>query len=219
MKMRWEPLLAPGMSAALLAWFAMLSSNHLLAQTYADSPDPQAHETRAQHDARMKWWTDARFGLFIHWDMSSVAGTEISWSRQSARPLDVDKVPAGYVEDPAYDNLYQRFNPTKFNATEWARLAQAAGMNYIVFTAKHHGGFCMWDTKLTSYSIMNTPFKRDVVKELADACHQAGLPFGLYYSPRDWHHPDYGVGDNRQYNAYMKGQLTELLTHYGKIDD
>jgi len=166
----------------------------------------------------MKWWTEARFGMFIHWDMSSVAGTEISWSRQSARPLDVDKAPAGYVEDPAYDQLYQRFNPTKFDATEWVRLAKAAGMKYIIFTAKHHGGFCMWDTKLSTYSIMNSPFKRDVVKELADACHKADMPLGLYYSPRDWHQPDYGVGDNSKYTAYFKGQLTELLTRFGKID-
>ena len=91
-------------------------------------------------------------------------------------------------------------------------------MKYIVFTAKHHGGFCMWDTKLTDYYIMNTPFKRDVVKELADACHEAKMPLGLYYSQRDWHHPDYGIGDNRKYIDYMNGQLRELLTNYGKID-
>jgi len=195
-----------------------LPSTHLLAQMAVKPSDRNANETSAQRDARMKWWTDARFGMFIHWDMSSIPGTEISWSRQSARPLDVDKAPAGFVEDPVYDHLYQRFNPTNFSAKEWVRVAQAAGMKYIVFTAKHHGGFCMWDTKLTSYSIMNTPFKRDVVRELADACHEAGMPLGLYYSPRDWHQPDYGVGNNSKYTAYMQGQLTELLTRYGKID-
>lgn len=169
-------------------------------------------------DTRMQWWSEARFGMFIHWDMSSVAGTEISWSRGATKPLDIFGHKAGYVEDPAYDNLYKKFNPAKFNATEWVQLAKDAGMKYIVFTAKHHGGFCMWDTKLTDYSIMNTPFKRDVVRELADACHKAGIRFGLYYSQRDWHHPDYGIGGNRKYVDYMNGQVRELLTNYGTVD-
>lgn len=166
----------------------------------------------------MAWWREARFGMFIHWDMSSIAGTEISWSRKATKPLDVTGDKAGYVEDPVYDHLYERFNPQNFDAMKWVRLAQDAGMKYIVFTAKHHGGFCMWDTKLTDYSIMHTPFKRDVVKELSEACHKVGVRFGLYYSPRDWHHPDYGIGDNSKYHQYLKGQLTELLTHYGKVD-
>ena len=175
-------------------------------------------ESPAQRDARTAWWREARFGMFIHWDMSSLAGTEISWSRQGSKPLDIYGDPAGYVEDPAYDNLYKNFNPTNFNAQAWVQLAKAAGMKYLVFTAKHHGGFSMWDTKLTDYSIMHTPFKRDVLKELADACHVEGLRFGIYYSPRDWHHPDYGIGDNAKYVAYMDGQLRELLTNYGTVD-
>jgi alpha-L-fucosidase len=179
-----------------------------------ESATPPAPE----RDARLEWWRQARFGMFIHWDMSSIAGTEISWSRKGSKPLDIRGDPAGYVEDPAYDNLYKQFNPQRFDAKEWVGLAKAAGMKYLVFTAKHHGGFCMWDTKMTDYSIMNTPFKRDVLKELADACHAAGLRFGIYYSPRDWHHPDYGMGDNRKYVAYMDGQLRELLTHYGQVD-
>ena len=175
-------------------------------------------ETSSPPDNRMAWWTAARFGMFIHWDMSSIDGTEISWSRKATKPLDATGDKAGYVEDPVYDNLYQRFNPTNFDAKAWVLLAKAAGMKYIVFTAKHHGGFCMWDTKLTDYSIMHSPFKRDVVKELADASHKAGMRFGLYYSPRDWHHPDYGIGDNAKYHQYLKGQLSELLTNYGQID-
>ena len=169
--------------------------------------------------ARMQWWRDARFGMFIHWDMSSVAGTEISWSRLGPKPLDGSwGSPAGTGGDPVYDNLYKRFNPTKFDAKEWVRIAKDAGMKYMVFTTKHHGGFAMWDTKFTDYSIMSTPFKRDVVKELSEACHEAGLKFGIYYSPRDWYHPDYGVGDNSKYEAYMIGSLTELLTNYGAVD-
>ena len=179
----------------------------------------------------MAWWRDARFGMFIHWDMSSVEGCEISWSRGGSRPLDVPynpaghtdfkagrKDPAGYVEDPGYDHLYQKFNPTNFDANAWVKLAQDSGAKYIVFTSKHHGGFCMWDTKLTDYNIMNSPFKRDVVKELAEACHKAGMRFGIYYSPRDWHHPDYGMGDNRKYVDCMNAQMRELLTQYGPVD-
>lgn len=192
----------------LLASLALPSLLHA-----GDGPKVQGN-----YPERMNWWLDARFGMFIHWDMSSVAGTEISWSRGATKPLDITGDGAGYVEDPHYDNLYKQFNPTKFNAREWVRLAREAGMKYIVFTAKHHGGFCMWDSKLTDYDIMNTPFKRDVVKELADACHEAKMPLGLYYSQRDWHHPDYGIGDNRKYVDYMNGQLRELLTKYGKID-
>lgn len=171
-----------------------------------------------KENSNLKWFIDARFGMFIHWDMSSVLRTEISWSRKATKPLDITGDTAGYVEDSMYDNVYKKFNPTKFNATEWVRLAKKAGMKYIVFTAKHHGGFCMWNTKYTDYNIMHTPFHRDVLKELSEACHKAGLGFGIYYSPRDWHNPDYGIGDNRKYLDYMNGQLTELLTNYGKVD-
>lgn len=209
------PALAGGylrQTAVFLA--ATLPAFAALAQTNS-SP---ASEAPAQREGRMAWWREARFGMFIHWDMSSLAGTEISWSRHGSKPLDISNDPAGYVEDPAYDHLYERFNPTHFDATRWVKLAQAAGMKYIVFTAKHHGGFCMWETKLTDYSIVHAPFQRDVVKELAHACHAAGMRFGLYYSPRDWHQPDYGIGDNRKYVDYMNGQIRELLAYYGKVD-
>ncbi len=166
----------------------------------------------------MIWWQDARFGMFIHWDMSSIAGTEISWSRKGSKPLDIFGDPAGYVEDPFYDHLYERFNPTRFDADSWARLAKDAGMKYVVFTAKHHGGFAMFHTALSNYSIQNTAFKRDVVKELTAACHRHGIKVGIYYSQRDWHQPDYGAKDSSKYHTYLVGQLTELLTHYGKID-
>ena len=110
-----------------------------------------------QNQDRMKWWRDARFGMFIHWDMSSVAGTEISWSRKGPKPLDGPwGSPAGTGGDPVYDNLYKSFNPSQFNAKQWVDLAKKTGMKYLVFTAKHHGGFSMWDTKYSDYSIMNT---------------------------------------------------------------
>ena len=191
----------------------MLGSQMPVLSHAAESTEAPEH-----YAARTAWWQDARYGMFIHWDMSSVAGTEISWSRKGSKPLDIRGEPAGYVEDSAYDNLYKKFNPEKFDAKAWVRIAKGAGMKYLVFTAKHHGGFCMWDTKLTDYSIMSTPFNRDVLKDLADACHAEGLRFGIYYSPRDWHHPDYGMGDGQKYLAYMNGQMRELLTNYGKVD-
>ena len=201
-------------TASLFALLASLCMLHA-----ADAPGSQpTGETVPQREARMAWWREARFGMFIHWDMSSLAGTEISWSRKGSKPLDIFGEQSGYVEDPAYDNLYKNFNPTNFDARSWVQQAKAAGMNYLVFTAKHHGGFCMWDTRFTDYSIRHTPFQRDVLKELADACHAEGLRFGIYYSPRDWHQPDYGVGDGSKYRAYMDGQLRELLTHYGQVD-
>ncbi len=175
-------------------------------------------ENKKATESPIQIFSNARFGMFIHWDMSSVAGTEISWSRKGSKPLDITGDSAGYVADTAYDNLYKKFNPTNFDATKWVQLAKDAGMKYIVYTTKHHGGFCMWDTKQTDYNIMNTSFHRDVVKELSEACHKAGLMFGLYYSPRDWHQPDYGVGDNKKYVAYMNNELRELLTNYGKVD-
>jgi alpha-L-fucosidase len=159
-------------------------------------------------------WQDARFGMFIHWGPVSIKGTEIGWSRGDGIPIQ------------EYDNLYKQFNPVEFNADEWVATAKAAGMRYMILTAKHHDGFCLWDTKQTDHNIMNTPFKRDVVKELAAACNKGGIAFGTYYSTCDWHHPDFpltspGGGIARKssnldaYTEYLKSQTKELLTNYG----
>jgi alpha-L-fucosidase len=107
-------------------------------------------QTLTSRDERLEWWKDARFGMFIHWGPVSLKGTEISWSRGgSGIPIE------------EYDTLYKRFNPVNFNALEWVKIAKSAGMRYIVFTSKHHDGFCMWDTKYTDFNIMNSPFKRE----------------------------------------------------------
>lgn len=164
----------------------------------------------------LKNWRDQRFGMFIHWGPVSLTGKEIGWSRGSQIPV------------AEYDSLYKRFNPVKFDADEWVAVAKAAGMKYIVLTTKHHDGFCLWDTKETDYNIMNTPFGRDVVKELSEACRRAGIMFGAYYSTCDWHHPDFPLTspggrtarekhDLDRYTGYLKAQVRELLVNYGPL--
>ena len=167
-------------------------------------------------DSAVARWRAMRFGMFIHWGPVSLTAKEIGWSRGQSTPIE------------EYDNLYRRFNPSQFNAEEWVAIAKAAGMRYIVLTAKHHDGFCLWDTKLTDYNIMNTPFHRDVVRELGEACRRQGIAFGTYYSVCDWHHPDFPLtspggkvrrehSDIEAYNRYLLGQIQELITKYGPL--
>ncbi|MBI5688673.1 MAG: alpha-L-fucosidase [Verrucomicrobia bacterium] len=173
----------------------------------------------AATDANIPWWREARFGLFIHWGPVSLKGTEIGWSRAGERRG--YRGPGTLVPAEEYDNLYRQFNPTQFNAAEWVKIAQAAGMKYLVFTSRHHDGFSMFDTQASDYKITSplSPFRRDVVRELADACHAAGLKFGLYYSQPDWRHPDAFTPDRHdRYLAYLKTQVRELLTNYGRVD-
>lgn len=161
-------------------------------------------------------WSDARFGMFIHWGPVTLKGTEIGWSRGKQVPTE------------EYDNLYKQFDPVKFNADEWVSVAKAAGMKYIVLTTKHHDGFCLWDTKQTNYNIMHTPFKLDVVKELSEACKKQGIAFGAYYSTCDWYHPDFPLtspggkirkekSDLDAYTKYLKRQIAELMLNYGPL--
>jgi alpha-L-fucosidase len=183
------------------------------------------HESKAEKDARMEWWRQARFGLFIHWGLYSIPAGEwkgrtdhAEWIRTTAEiPLE------------EYERFVGQFNPVKFDATAWVRIAKDAGMKYIVITSKHHDGFCLFDSKYTDFDVMSTPFKRDILKELAEACHKEGIKLCFYYSIMDWHHPDYlprrgwekdrsseGASFSR-YVDYMKNQLKELLTNYGEI--
>ncbi|MEN9974375.1 MAG: hypothetical protein RLZZ282_381 [Verrucomicrobiota bacterium] len=195
------------MKPRLILSALLLAANALSAAPKAATPVSPAALTR---------WQDARFGMFIHWGPVSLKGTEIGWSRGSQVPIE------------EYDNLYKQFNPVKFNADEWVAVAKAAGMKYMVLTTKHHDGFCLWDTKQTDYNIMNSPFKRDVVKELAAACKKGGIAFGAYYSTTDWHHPDFPLtspGGNvvkeksnlEAYTTYLNAQTKELLTNYGPL--
>lgn len=184
----------------------------------------RAAESAAAHDQRMAWWRQARFGLFLHWGVYSVPAGEYQGKTNYAEWfLEETHMPVSQ-----YEKFAKQFNPVKFNAREWVALAKEAGMKYIVITSKHHDGFGMFRSDLTDWCIKSTPFQRDPLKELADACHDAGIRLCFYYSIMDWHHPDWGkrrpwndkatgTPDMDRYVAYMKGQLKELLTRYGPI--
>ena len=165
----------------------------------------------------MQWWREARFGLFVHWGPVSLKGTEIGWSRGGERR---GRGGTGTIPAEVYDNLYREFNPVEFDADEWVSIAKAAGMKYIVFTSKHHDGFSMFDSEATDYKITSpeSPYGRDVVAELARACHEAGLKLGFYYSPVDWYHPDYRTENHAKYIEFMHDQVKELCSNYGKVD-
>ncbi len=143
-------------------------------------------------DERMAWWRDARFGMFIHWGLYAVpAGTYNGKDAYYAEWVMFDsKIPVA-----EYANYANGFNPVKFDANQWAQLAKDAGMKYVVITAKHHDGFCMYKTGVDGFNVVDaTPFKRDPVKELAEACRKRGLKFGVYYSQaQDWHHAGGGI--------------------------
>ncbi|HEV58923.1 MAG TPA: carbohydrate-binding protein [Phycisphaerales bacterium] len=180
-------------------------------------------ETQKERDARMAWWRDARFGMFIHWGLYAIPAGEwkggtnhAEWIRHTAQiPLE------------EYDRFVHQFNPTRFDPDEWVRLAKYAGMKYIVITSKHHDGFCLWDSKQTDYDVMSTPYGQDILRKLTDACNRHGLRMCFYHSIMDWHHPDYlprrpweaasrpaQGADFSRYIAYMKRQLAELIQNY-----
>ena len=161
-----------------------------------------------------------RFGLFVHWGLYSIPAwhEQILWR--------------GKIKRKDYEQLIHQFNPVKFNPDEWLNLAEEVGMQSICFTTKHHDGFCMWDTKYTHYNIMNTPYGKDVLGMLAEACHRRGFPLSLYYSCPDWNHINYpnkgrhhemfgprhgDEPDLEKYYEFVRNQVTELGTMYGKI--
>jgi alpha-L-fucosidase len=173
---------------------------------------------------RTSWYRDSKFGMFIHWGPYSLASVEASWP--------IMKPTAGGITEAEYRELPKRFNPVKFDPDAFVDLARAAGQQYMVFTTKHHDGFCMFDTSFTDYKITNTPYGQDIVKKLANSCKERGMPLGFYYSPPDMHHPAFrdtsklakenwnGEPSRPEwplYLDYMQLQLTELLSGYGPV--
>lgn len=184
-------------------------------------------ETEEQKQERMAWWTHDRFGMFIHWGLYAMPARH-EWVMR------YEKIP---VEE--YHKYFELFEPDLYDPHEWAKMAKAAGMKYAVITTKHHEGFCLFKTDYTDYQALNAPLcRKDLIKEWVDAFRAEGLKVGFYYSLLDWHHPDFEIDrlhpqapkdkkdygklnkdrDMERYREYVKNQLTELLTQYGKID-
>jgi len=207
------------MKFLLLSLLALTSVNASAAEDYMD-------ETAAQHDVRMNWWRQARFGMFIHWGLYAEAAGE--WDGKTTSGVGEWIMNDLKIPLSQYATLVPRFKPVKFDAAQWVRIAKDAGMKYIVITSKHHEGFGMFRSSLTDWCIASTPFQRDPLKELAAACRAEGLTFCLYHSIMDWHNPEYAPRkpwndidknppDFDRYDAFLKGQLKELLTGYGRI--
>jgi alpha-L-fucosidase len=187
-------------------------------------------ETAEQRDERMQWWRQARFGMFIHWGVYSIpAGT---YKGKQISGIGEWIMENGDIPVAEYEKYAKQFNPVKFNASQWVQVAKNAGMKYIVITSKHHDGFCLWDSKVSQYDIMDAaPFKRDILKELSAACRKHGVRLCFYHSIMDWHHPDaqgpfypnYNDGSrtnpnfSRYVKTYLKPQLRELITNYGPL--
>ncbi|MDR2389978.1 MAG: alpha-L-fucosidase [Tannerellaceae bacterium] len=205
-------------------WICISASTFLRAQ----EPAPAwAVETPAEKQERMAWWTHDRFGMFIHWGIYAMPARH-EWIKLNEKISDVD-----------YQKYFENFDPDLYNPREWAAKARAAGMKYVVVTTKHHDGFCLWDSQVTDYKVTNTPYGKDLIAPLVEAFRAEGIRIGFYYSLLDWHHPDFPLdrlhpawpgspeaaqplNANRsmeRYRTYMKAQLTELLTRFGRIDE
>ena len=183
-------------------------------------------ETGAQKAERLKWWTDARFGMFIHWGIYAMPARH-EWVKNYER-----------MTTEQYQKYFDHFDPDMYNPREWAKMAKNAGMKYAVITSKHHDGFCLFESKYTDYHAGNTAYGKDLIREWVDAYRAEGLGVGFYYSLIDWHHPHFTIDrvhpqrvnsseeyarlnagkDMAVYRQYLKDQVRELLTNYGKID-
>ena len=175
------------------------------------SPAEESPDVVADRLRRMKWWTDARFGMFVHFGLYSQLGRH-EWV------MNRERIPV-----KEYEKLARTFNPAPGSPREWAALAKKAGMKYMVMTTKHHEGFCLWDSKLTDYNAVKRGPGRDLVAEYVDACREFGLKCGFYYSLMDWHHPDGLAGSSdeparRRFIDYTHGLVRELMSNYGKVD-
>jgi len=211
------------MKLCLSLKLALLCAVSALAQPGAKPlPAPKSQ------DEKMQWFREAKFGLFIHWGLYAIPAGE--WKGQFIPGIGEWIMNRAKVPVTEYERLALQFNPTKFNAEEWVKMAEDAGMKYLVITSKHHDGFAMYGSKYSLYNVVDaTPWHRDPLKELAEACARHHIRFGFYYSQsQDWHEPngagntwDFGPDDKKDYDQYLRGkaepQVKELLTNYGPI--
>src|SRR6058998_4139952 len=210
--------------AVLMSLLFVLALPLALSSQQTPSPRP----VDPAKEKRLEWFRDARYGLFIHWGLYAIPAGE--WQGKRSLGLGEWIMNRSQVPVREYEKLAARFNPINYKPDDWVQLAQDAGMKYIVITSKHHDGFAMFKSKVSSYNVVDaTPFKRDVLKELADACARQGMRLGFYYSQsQDWHEPngagntwDFGPDDKKDYDQYLRGkaepQVRELLTGYGPV--
>jgi alpha-L-fucosidase len=202
-------------------------------QVHAQAPGAGTGSSEARQ-ARLAWFKEAKYGLFIHWGLYAIPAGE--WNGKPVPGLGEWVMNRANIPVKEYEKLAQQWNPTQFNAESWVQMAQDAGMKYIVITSKHHDGFAMFDSKVSQWNVVAaTPFKRDILKELAAACQKHGMPLGFYYSQsQDWHEPggagnDWDFGrdvapdgkERKDYDGYLRGkaepQVRELLTKYGPV--
>ena len=228
----------------LACYLLLVSGDRSLA---ADSKPTSAYvwnETDPQREARLQWWTDARFGLFIHWGLYAIPAHGGQNKNSEWVKL------YGQIREEHYQKYFATFNPDLYRPEDWAKAAKQAGMKYVVIVAKHHDGFCLWDSQFTDYKAPNTPYGKDLLRPMVDAFRAAGIRVGLYYSLMDWHHPNYPIDrhhpqghfrfnekneekkqaqlaqisatnkgrDMYLYARYMRDQVRELLTEFGRID-
>jgi alpha-L-fucosidase len=201
----------------------MLLSQQLFSQSQKGNKRPSA-ESSGQKEERMKWWREARFGMFIHWGLYSVPARH-EWVQSREK-----------ISGKEYQKYFEAFNPDLYEPEEWAKKAKAAGMKYVMITTKHHEGFTLWDSKYTDFKATSTIAKKDLLKLAVDAFRKEGIKIGFYYSLIDWNHPHFTIDRNhplrdnkealahnasrdiKKYQQYMKDQVTELLTGFGKVD-
>jgi alpha-L-fucosidase len=212
------------------AFFLLLLLSGLIAPAHADSASDIPTETPKQHAARMEWWRDARFGMFIHWGLYSEAAGY--WNGQPQSGAGEWIMTDTRIPRAQYETLALHFDPIKFDADQWAETAHNAGMKYLVITSKHHEGFCMFKTTATDYNVVDaTPWHKDPLEALSKACRRHGIKFCVYYSIMDWHSPDQAPANpdpehptynptsfvpnqKEAYIQYMETELKELITQY-----
>jgi alpha-L-fucosidase len=206
----------------IIKWVSVI---FLMVYLWISFPSAQIWDETPQEKAkRMEWWTDARFGLFIHWGTYAMAARH-EWVKNREK-----------MTNEQYQKYFDMFDPDLYDPKEWARAAKDAGMKYFVVTSKHHEGFCLWDSKFTDYKATNTPYGKDLLKPMVEAFRAEGLKVGFYYSLIDWHHPDFTIDrvhpmrdneeerennknrDMKRYRDYLHKQVEELLTNFGQID-
>jgi len=191
----------------------------------AEPLPPLPQESKEHKDARMQWWREARFGMFIHWGLYCITAGE--WNGQPVNGISswIMSEENGKIPVEEYRELVHQFNPVKFSAQEWVQIAKDAGVKYIILTSKHHEGFCLFDSKYTDYDVMSTPFQRDILKELSDECHKQGMRIGWYYSQLDWSFPEAQGKRSPDYGARLpelielvNNHTREITGNYGRID-